>query len=1009
MKKALKNTYRILFVATSSLFALTAVATKIAMENVSVINKQLHVDTMKVIPNKDTSIDTEYYKSKFTKLEDVIENGRKVAQRVEEEGAVLLKNDNAALPLAEGHRKVTLFGVGSVDPVYSGTGSGSVDTATAETFESAFNAHGMSVNPTVSEWYRNTKAENGRTNSVRWIIPGVYGEVDGLDPRGADWDQVKAANGATFKEYGDAAIFVISRVGGEGMDMPTGTDANPVTSTSGDYLKITDMEAKTLAGLKERKVAGDFSKIIVLINSANPIDCSFMDNADYGIDSALWIGSVGHTGLSGVANLLVGAANPSGSLPDTWFIDPVTTNPAMQNFGNYLFDNAAEKVEPGRAFASYATTVTYQEGVFVGYKYTETRYEDKVLGKEKVGDFNYNDVVKYPFGYGLSYSSFKYSDFSTTRNSDNTYTVSVKVTNDGNVTGKEAVEIYAQKPYTAYDVANGIEKSAVNIVGFGKTGVLKAGESEVVKVTVDERDLTSYDANKAKTYILDEGTYYFTAARDSHEAINNILAAKGKKVADGMTKDGDASLTATYNLAFNDVAYSTDPNTGNPIHNLFDEADPNKYEHRGQNSVKWLSRSDWAGTYPTTYAHLSLTDEMLKEMNQLTIQGDDLPYPTYGSGTKMKLIDLLQDSDGNPIPYDYEGWDKLLDQLTFEETAKIVTQGFRSTVQLDSIGKKLTVDSNGPVGLTDAYAAGANGLARKNGISPDDKRTPTCYPCNPIVAATLNKELAKEAGDAMGEDALWAGYSGLYGPCSNVHRTPYGGRTFEYYSEDALLIGEIITPVIQGLQDHGCYVYNKHFALNDQETNRSGVATWINEQALRENYLEAFRRPIEKANSMCVMTSMNRLGTVCNYANDALAVDYLRTEIGMKGIAVTDYWSSAAAIVTIQSTLYSGEDLPDGNIDADTVAAFVANFGPGKGYGQLAQNMRESAHRILYTVVHSNAMNGDAPGSTYIPITPTWQILLRSFEIGFGVAFGLVVVFSILGIAGIFPKKKLEA
>ena len=1006
MKKALKNTYKTLFVLTSSLFALTAVAAKIMMENQAQINKHFRAETMEVIPNKDASIDTEYYKSSFKTLDEVIENGRKIAREVEEEGAVLLKND-AALPLEDGHRKVTLFGVGSVDPVYSGTGSGSVDTATAETFESAFNEHGMSVNPTVSQWYRDNKDTTGRTNQMNWIIPGVYGEVVGLDPRGAVWNDVKTANQSTFASYGDAAIFVIARVGGEGMDMPTGTDAIPVTSTSGDYLKLTDLEKATLRGLKEQKEAGTFKKVVVLINSSNPVDCAFVDEDEYGIDAAMWIGSVGHTGLSGVANLLVGAKNPSGSLPDTYFIDPINTNPVMKNFGNYLFDNAADKVEPGRAFSAYATTLTYQEGIYVGYKYTETRYEDKVLGRANVGEFNYDDVVKYPFGYGLSYTTFETSNFTATHNGNSTYTVTVNVKNTGTLPGKKTVQVYVQKPYTAYDIEHGIEKASVSLIGFGKTAELAPDASETLTITVNERDFTSYDADGAKTYILDEGDYYLTAASNAHEAVNNILAAKGKGLADGMTEEGSAAMAKSFHLDFNAIAYSTDPVTGNPIHNLFDEADPNKYSHKGNNSVKWLSRNDWTGTYPSDYVHLSLTDEMLAEMNQMAVpQDNSVAYPSYGINSNLKLVDLLQDQEGNPIPYDYDGWDKLLDQLTFEETAKLVTQGFRSTVQLESIGKKLTVDSNGPVGLTDAYAAGANGLARKSGVDPKDTRKPTCYPGNPVVAATFNKALAEKVGNAMGEDALWAGYSGLYGPCSNVHRSPYGGRTFEYYSEDAILIGDIISPVIKGLQSHGCYVYNKHFAFNDQETNRAGVATWMNEQTARENYLEAFRRAIAQADSMCVMTSMNRHGVVCNYANNTLCVDYLRTEIGMKGIAVTDYWSSCAAIVTIQSTLYSGEDLPDGNIGEDELNAFVAAYGPGKGYGQLAQNMRESAHRILYTVVHSNAMNGDAPGSIYIPITPTWQIVIRSFEIGFGVALGLVVVFAGLGLIGIFPKKK---
>ena len=1009
MKTGLKNTYRILFVASSTLFALTAVAAKITFENKAQINKALHAETMKIIPDPNVKIDSEYYKSDFEKLDDVIKNGRDIAREVEEEGAVLLKNEGNALPLAAGHRKVSLFGVGSVDPVYSGTGSGSVDTATAETFESAFNANGLEVNPDLTKWYRDTKADNGRTEHIKWIIPNVYGEVDGLDPRGADWDAVKAANNSTFANYGDAAIFVISRVGGEGMDMPANIESTPIKSTSGDYLQLTELERKTLAGLKAEKDAGVFSSIVVLINSSNPLDCSFLDDASLGVDSALWIGSVGHTGLSGVANLLTGAKNPSGSLPDTYFIDPVNTNPVMKNFGNFLFDNAGELVQPGRSFSSYATTLTYQEGIYVGYKYTETRYEDKVLGRENVGEFNYDNVVKYPFGHGLSYTSFSYSDFSATKNADHTYTVSVKVTNTGAIAGKEPVQVYVQKPYTAYDITHGVEKSAVNFVGFGKTKLLAAGESEVVTVNVEERDFASYDADGAKTFFLDEGDYYLTVGKDAHDAVNNILTAKGKSTSDGMTKAGDQHLTKVFHLDFDKETYSKDPNTGNPVTNLFDEADPNKYKNRGDNKVTWLSRNNWTGTYPSDYVHLKLNETMLKEMNQMYVPTDDVAYPTYNAENNIMLIDLLMDKEGNKIAWDDPKWDQLLDCLSYEETVDLVAQGFRSTAQLESIGKRLTVDSNGPVGLTDAYAAGLNGLAHnKEGIPTSDTRKPTCYPGNPIVAATLNKELAKKVGDAMGEDALWAGYSGLYGPCSNVHRSPYGGRTFEYYSEDSILIGEIISPIIEGIQEHGCYVYNKHFAFNDQETNRSGVATWMNEQTARETYLEAFRRPIEKADSMCVMTSMNRLGVICNYANHTLAVDYLRTEIGMKGIAVTDYWSSCEAIVNIQSTLYSGEDIPDGNLKDDQRAAFVRDYGPGKGYGQLAQNMRLSAKRILFTVVHSNAMNGIAVGSTYERVIPAWQIAIRAAEITFGVIFGATIVMSALGIFGIFPKKSKE-
>ena len=1023
MKKGLKNLYKGIVVSFATLTGIALTGTIIANENASIINSQFGFSSTKYVESDSAKdVDSDYFKSKYSHLTEVVEAGKKVVAEVEEEGAVLLKNENNALPLKNA-AKVSLVGVSSVDPVFSGTGSGSTSTASNPTMKDAFTEAGMDVNPTLWQFYNDHpeyKRESKELPSEEYFKPTEF------LPNDAPFDDLQADSdvATSLTTYGDAAIFTISRVGGEANDLPwSNADDEPgqilgVTNANseGDYLDLTDNEISILTGLKSLKDAGKISKIIVLFNSANAFETDFLDEDTYGVDAAMWIGTTGTTGLLGVGRLLTGknGANPSGRLSDTYYTDNITYNPVMKNFGDYTFANGyptlAAKLEgqAGRYMGSYAKFVSYSEGIYLGYRYTETRYFDKVMNASNVGDYVYNDVVDYPFGYGLSYTEFEYSDFALSYDSSkDLFTASVKVTNTGDVAGKEVVQIYANRPYTTYDKENNIEKSAVDLVGYGKTALLEANASETVQVTFTGRQLASYDETTAKTYVLDEGDYYFTAGKNAHDAANNFLAHEGKKVADGMTEDGASSLVKSQHLEFSNTKYATSDLTGNKITNLFsEESNYNNYKPKGASEIVYMSRSNWEGTYPTNLTLLMDSAMLEKEMAPLTFSADTEAYPTYGAEVKYQLIDMRVDADGNPIPYDSEAWEEFLDQLTWDETVDLVSHGLRSTYAVARVGKLATRDTNGPIGLTQPFGEGTNGLAAKLGEDPNNSIYPASYPCAGIMAATFSDEMAEKIGVMMGEEALWAGYSGLYGPCSNLHRSPYEGRCFEYYSEDSTLSGLFLGHQVAKIQEHGCYVYNKHFAMNDQETNRGGVCTFATEQNIRENYLRSFEYTIRIGDAKCVMTAMNRIGLTPGYASKALANDYLRGELGMSGIAVTDYWGSnkvsSVVPVDLGAVIYAGENIPDGNLTDAEVASFSDAY--KTGYGKLAQNMREAAHRILYTVVQSNAMNGVTPGGYFVSVLTSWQITLITVDIVLGVIALAGAVMLTLGLLGIFPK-----
>lgn len=985
------------------------------------INSFLRISTSKIVTTDGSDPNSNayprYFESSFTSVAELKAAGLAKAEEVEGEGAVLLKN-NGVLPLKG--TEVSLFGATASSPVYGGTGSGAVDTADAPSYVDAIERSGLTVvNADLMDWYKDE--EFGRDFSS-----------SGEEINEARWSSIEKSD--VNYGQGEVAVFVVGRVGGEANDLKSVNHVdggyNPIgadVEQNADYLMLNKNELGILEGLKGLKDEGKLSGIVVLFNSANPISAAFLNDEAYGIDAALWIGSVGQSGLYAVGDILSGKINPSGSLPDTWWTNNYL-DPAVANFGSYTYTNAGDY-----SFASspskFTSYVVYQEGIYVGYRYTETRYEDAVLGAGNAGSYHYADVVAYPFGYGMSYTSFDISDMQVTKQGSGTeteYTVTAVVTNTGDVPGKKAVQVYVQKPYTDYDRQNQIEKAAVELAGYDKTGLLAPGESETVTITVPEYFLASYDALGSGAFILEDGAYYLTAASDSHEAINNILAAKGHSTADGMTAEGNSDLVYSAEYAFDATTYAKAYGTGSDVTSLFACADINRYEGKGDNQVTYLSRSNWEGTLMLwgdqdedgqndNYVKLAMTDQMYKDsiLDAEDIPANDDQWPVMGSSeTSYSLIELMEDDAGSSLAYDDPKWDALLDQLTYQDMARLCAVGLRMTVSLESVGKPETLDHNGPSGVTQRYSAGPNGYANQTN-DPDKELTGTCYPCNGIIAATMNDDLVQEVGELIGEDAMWAGYAGFYGSGLNIHRTPYAGRVFEYYSEDGTLTGLIDTYETLGIQAKGVYVYNKHFALNDQELQRQGLGTWCNEQAVREIYLRAFELPIVNADAKCVMTAFNRIGAVWSGACEPLLTGWLRDEAGMTGFAVTDMYEGD--YMSKPHEVLAGNDIPDnfpGTTGTNTAGASTENLGfEFADYGpdgatpnaQVARAMRESSHRILYTVLHSRGMDGIGNNTRIVSVTPWWQTALNAAQITFAV---LSVVAVGLLVADMIPRKK---
>ena len=996
MKPSTKRTLKKVFLNVSAaLLTIAYVGNLVAAENAGQINAFLGTSTSKTVKIDETLEEDypRYFESKFTSIADLKAAGLAKVQEVEAEGIVLLKNEGNTLPLAAGS-EVSLFGITTIDPVYGGTGSGAVDAAGAPNYVDVFGKSGLTVkNTDLLDYYAEQKADEnlGRNNYA--IGEGAWKKVK--KNLGDDNEQVE----------GTDAFFVIGRVGGEGSDMTRGAGKEDAANDGEDYLTLNEDEMGMLEGLAGLKEDGVIRSITVIINSANPISTGFLFDEELAIDAAMWVGSVGQTGLYAVGDVVSGAVNPSGSLPDTWWMDNMA-NPVMNNFAAYTYDDFKTYFPGGdTAFTKY---VVYQEGIYLGYKYTETRYEDVVMGTPKAGKFDWSKTVSFPFGFGLSYSTFRLSDMEVTKSGEGQqtiYTVTVNVKNTGSAAGKKTVQIYAQKPYTDYDKANQIEKASVELVGYGKTQILQPGESETVTVTIPEYYLTSFDTYGTGVYILEDGTYFLTAAENSHAAVNNILSAKGYTPDDGMTAEGSDFLVYSFEQTFDKDTYAAAYGTGAEVTPLFADADMNRYEGAEGQTITYYSRSDWEGTVTPGAVKLTMTARIAADV---VLDDSDLPdgtgieFPTMGENADLQLINMMDFDYNDPM------WDTFMDQLTFDQMAVITCTGLRETAAVQEIGKPYTVDHNGPSGVTQKYAylESGNGYAVVEN-DPDKNTKGTCYPCNGIVAATFNDQLVREVGELIGEDAMWAGYAGLYGTGLNIHRSPYSGRVFEYYSEDGMLTGLIDTAETLGIQSKGVYVYNKHFVLNDQEENRAGIGTWCNEQALREIYLRAFELPIVDADAKCVMTAYNRLGAQWSGAYYNLLTGWLRGEAGMSGFAVSDMYDYSYMVGA--NEIAAGNDIPDGELLTNGYSLKPYAQGGAAENAAVVQAMRESSKRVLYTVLHSRGMDGISSNMKVVSVTPWWQATLNYAEYTLMALTALAAVLLILDIAGIGKKEKKEA
>ena len=937
------------FAVSSSLLAVLVAVSIAGWQNASMVNKALNAQTYRLVETGEPVGDTEYFKKTYSDESSLKTAYEQLCEEVEGEGIVLLKNDNA-LPMEKGS-KVSLFAQGSVSLNYATSGSSSAgSTSSYATLKDALERGGtLSVNNVLWDFY----------NSAEYKAYSRGKDVNGYKQNEAPYSIYPQTVKDSYADFGDAAIVTIARNSGEGTDSTTqGSDG-----TDGSYLTLTATERELLEELTKLKKDGVFEKVIVLVNTALGLQMDFMSDDAIVVDACLWIGNTGSHGAYAIGEVLTGEVNPSGRTVDT-FLNDNFSSPAMASWAANAGKRFTQSYSNYRDFDFINTTnryyAVYSEGIYVGYRYYETRYEDFVMGTAKTGSYDYSADVAYPFGYGLSYSTFEYSGFDVDENEEGDgYVVTLNVKNTSQVPGKEVVQIYLQKPYTE----GGVEKASVELVGYHKTGLLAGGADEDVTIEISKEQLRSYDADDAKTYILDAGKYYLTAAKDSHDAVNNILAAKGYSKDDGkMDAPGNADLAKVIldQQSVDADIFSTSSETGNPITNRLDFADVNKYEGSGSNSVTYVSRSDWEGTFPKSSISLSIaTEQMQKDLQSNNpLEEDGSQMPEYGANNGLSLIQL------RGLEYDNDMWDDLLDQMTFAEQALLISDGYHKTNEITSITKPDTKDENGPTSVVG---------------SP----TGYCLPSEGIWAATFNDELMERVGKLLGDDCIYSGIQGLYAPGVNIHRSPFGGRAHEYFSEDPYLSGMAAVAEIKGLQSVGVVAYVKHFAFNNEETNRNGVGIWLNEQSAREIYLLPFELAMRPSvgNSHATMTSFNRAGCTWTSASYGLMTDIMRGEWGFDGFAITDASSgNGAYYMTYYDGIMNGTDLYDGTGTETALDEY-------KGSARFANCMREACHRILYVVCNFSAsMNGYSSTTRQVPITPWWQSLLIALDVIAGVA-----------------------
>ena len=1012
-----RNLWRGLTTLTASLLTVSVAAGPVVDSYRTDIDKFLGTKSSAMVTDS-TDEDLYTYKSDYSSTTELLDSIEDLGERMSEEGTVLLKNENNALPLTKDEtQKLSLLGFSSYYPVQGGDMGSSLNEnkgtdADTVDFVEALDAKGFKINEDLHDLYKSLESEF-KTEVNMWgnimeyyhiTAPATDGVFASKELSQEKMDSVDDKWKDSMDNY-NVMLVTIGRSSTEnGTYLPgvDGVDASQNLNQT-DPLGLSDDERDLINAAVEAK-ENNGGKVIVMLNNANAMEIDEIKNND-GVDAIMEIGFPGGYGFYGVADILSGEANPSGHLTDTYAVTNANS-PAAQNFGNYEWTNAdpsvninAEEVEA--------------EDIYTGYKYYETRYADTVLGQGNadatVGSstgkaWNYDDEVSYPFGYGLSYTTFEQTLKSVDVDLANrTVTAEVDVKNTGDVAGKDVVQLYTSVPYTDYDVENKVEKSAVQLLDYEKTDMIEPGESQTVTITADAQDMASWDSsceNEAGTtgnWILDNGTYYFTVGNGAHEAVNNVLAAQDQDV------EGNKDNVQTWELGdFDSSSFAVTLN-GTPVENQLQDADLNNWM---EDTVTYLSRNDWEGTWPETYKDLTATDEMISTMaddySDIEANGDPSSV-TFGADNGMTLANMKGVEDITD-----ERWSTLMDQLTLEECLIRTGLGGTSTKVIESITSPEAIQNDGPNGFN-SYPLGqyANSDASTGDpcvIAEDDPNRDYkmgVMANETVIGQTFSKQLAAEWGKAVGNYSLWANTAIWWGVGTNLHRTPYNARNHEYFSEDAVLTAGQGAAIIKAGHDYGVLIAPKHLAFNDTEINRTGIAEFMTEQAARENELRGTQSCIEDANALAVMTTYNRVGCVTSNAHTGLLLNILHKEWGFKGLMSEDFIQDPA-YTKIHMAVHNGVTMTC-NTGDNTMAAVEAvwpywSVENASQSEELLTDLKQAMLYQNYALANSNAMDGMST-STHIEKLNTWyDNLITGLRIGFGVLTVLCAAMYLLGL-----------
>ena len=876
--------------------------------------------------------------TKYTLSDATVSKANELAKDVQSEAVTLLKNDDSNLPLSG--KKVNVFGWGSTNPVYGGTGSGSMSKQykTVSLLDGMKQA-GLKTNTELSKLYTDYRKDRPEVGMFAqdWTLPEVPAK------------QYSDKLVSDAKDFSDEAVVVLTRVGGEGADLPTDMKAKGITykNNSKDYDDFQKGESFLQLSKTERDmidlVTSNFKKVTLVYNGANTFQFDFLNDYPQ-IQSVVWCPPAGQTGFSALGEVLAGETNPSGKTSDT-FLKDLTKSVSYNNFGKFEYTNMADKAAKYKGFTGDDVTaipgfVNYSEGIYVGYKFYETASDEGLI--------NYDDTVAFPFGYGLSYTSFD-QKLDSVKYKGGKVTVTATVTNTGDKAGKDVVEVYYNPPYTD----GGIEKASKNLAGFEKTKELQPGESQKVTVKFDDDDMASYDYKGAKAYMLEKGDYDISIQSDSHHVIDH----KAITVKDTVTYDSDSN---THN---GDKTVAT---------NQFDDV---------AGDVTYLSRADHFANYkeataaPTNFKMSDKAKETFynnSNYDPKKFDKDSDKMPTTGAKNGLKLSDMYGKD------YDDADWDKLLDQLTFDDMDNLIANGGYGTQAVKSVGKIQLTDADGPASLNNNFT-GVGSIG---------------FPASTAFACTWNKDLAKQFGEMIGDMAHDMHVAGWYAPAMNIHRNAFSGRTFEYFSEDSLLSGVMASSEISGAKSKGVYSFMKHFALNDQETKRTEMlCTWTNEQAMREIYLKPFEMSVKEGGAQAVMSSFNYIGNTYAGADSALLQTVLRGEWGFKGFVLTDYFGG-------YGYQNADQEVRAGN-DSMLATTKITNHITDKSATSV-KAMRTAAHNILYTAANSWQY---ADGEPKVD-TPIWK---TAMYVAWGVTAVLVIALEALTIKRYMDRKKAKA